>query len=103
MIKELQSLALDIRVQDKEGNDIELSELCNDEESNTKGADKEAIDAILGQRVMDDEIRRSFMMEDENGDPIEEEDDEFSDDEFSYDEEEVFEESDAFSDFGDDE
>ena len=91
MVKELQSLALDIRVQDKEGNDIELSELCAEEDAVTKGADKDAIDAVLGQRVMDEDLRRSFLMEDENGDAIEEEEDEFASD--------VFEAEESYDDF----
>ncbi len=94
MVKELQSLALDIRVQDRDGNDIELSELCAEEDAVTKGADKDAIDAVLGQRIMEDDIRRSFLFEDENGDAIEEEEDE------GFEESEVFE--DEFS-VGDDE
>ena len=40
---------------DKNGNDIDLSELCNDEDnSRVNRADADAIDAILGQRVADD-------------------------------------------------
>ena len=81
MVKELQSLALDIRVLDKDGNEIELSNLCQEEDSRTSRVDREAIDAVLGQRADDDELRRSFLMEDENGDLIEdeEEDDSFYD------------------------
>ena len=78
MVKELQSLALDIRVQDKEGNDIELSELCNNDDDNNYPSrmDKEAIEAVLGQQKMEDEMRRSFLFEDENGELLEDEDDE---------------------------
>ena len=77
MVKELQSLALDIRVLDKDGNEVELSTLCQEEDSRTSRADRDAIDAVLGQRATDEELRRSFLMEDENGDLIddEEEDD----------------------------
>ena len=67
LVKELQSLALDVRVLDRDGNDIELSELCNDDDAPTvKGADADAIDSILGQRVADDEIRKSFLIDDED-------------------------------------
>ena len=59
--------------QDKDGNNIELSELCNDDEPTSRGAEKDAIDAVLGQRSTDEDLRRSFLMEDENGDLIEEE------------------------------
>ena len=75
MVKELQSLALDIRVLDKDGNEIELSNLCQEEDSRTSRADREAIDAVLGQRANDEELRRSFLLEDENGDLIEDEED----------------------------
>jgi DNA-directed RNA polymerase subunit beta len=78
MVKELQSLALDIRVLDKEGNEIELSNLCQEEDSRTSRVDREAIDAVLGQRATDEELRRSFLMEDENGDIIEDEEEEDS-------------------------
>ena len=58
MVKELQSLALDVRVQDKDGNDIELSELCQEEDTGVSSkADKDAIDAVLNQRVADDALR----------------------------------------------
>ena len=78
MVKELQSLALDIRVLDKDGNEIELSNLCQEEDSRTSRADREAIDAVLGQRATDEELRRSFLMEDENGDLIEDEEEDDS-------------------------
>ena len=78
MVKELQSLALDIRVLDKDGNEVELSSLCQEEDSRTSRADRDAIDAVLGQRATDEELRRSFLMEDENGDLIEDEDEDDS-------------------------
>ena len=66
---------------DKDGNEIELSNLCQEEDSRTSRADREAIDSVLGQRANDEELRRSFLFEDENGDLIEdeEEDDSFFD------------------------
>jgi DNA-directed RNA polymerase subunit beta len=69
LVKELQSLALDVRVLDKQGNEIELSQLCQEEDAirNTSKADADAIDAVLNQRVADDALRQSFLMEDEDG------------------------------------
>ena len=76
LVKELQSLALDVRVQDRDGNDIELSELCReDDQPKFNKADRAAIDEVLGHNVDDGELRRSFMMEDEDGNLLEDEDD----------------------------
>ncbi len=99
LVKELQSLALDVRVQDRDGNDIELSSLCNEDESPIRHSrhDAEAIDAALGQSVEDDALRKSFLLEDEEGNSItdEEENEDFYDAE-----EEVYE--DEYSDDMDD-
>ena len=77
MVKELQALALDIRVLDKDGNEIELSELGRDEETaGINKADAAAIDEVLGRRVEDDELRKSFLFEDEDGNALEDEEDE---------------------------
>jgi len=71
LVKELQSLALDIRVLDKDSNEIELKE---DEESGYVNENEYIApkDAELGED--------GYTIEDENGEPIEEEDDEFEDD-----------------------
>ena len=76
LVKELQSLALDVRVQDRNGNDIELSELCREEESVSMNKhDADAIDEILGQQSGETrDFRDSFMLEDEDGNAIEDED-----------------------------
>ena len=98
LVKELQSLALDVRVQDRDGNDIELSELCRDDDTPTirNKADREAIDEVLGHNVEDDSIRDSFLLEDEDGNALEEDDDDLM-----YDPNEDVFDDDAF--FGDDE
>ena len=84
LVKELQSLALDVRVQDRDGNDLELSELCREEESTPMSrADASAIDDVLSHSVEDDSLRKSFLLEDEDGNAIDEddgEDDEYYDD-----------------------
>jgi DNA-directed RNA polymerase subunit beta len=89
MVRELQGLALDIRVQDSEGNDIELSEICNDDEAPVRHskADADAIDAVLGQNVADDALRQSFLMEDEDGNAILEAEEDDSD---FYSEQEIY-------------
>jgi DNA-directed RNA polymerase subunit beta len=79
LVKELQSLALDVRVLDRDGAEIELSELCNeDDNSRISRTDADATDAILGQRVADDELRKSFLVDDEeDADVDEDESDDF--------------------------
>ncbi|MBQ7347168.1 MAG: DNA-directed RNA polymerase subunit beta [Clostridia bacterium] len=76
MVKELQALALDIRVLDRDGNEIALSELGREEESSgINKADAAAIDEVLGRSVEDDEMRKSFFFEDEDGNALEDEED----------------------------
>ena len=98
MVRELQGLALDIRVQDADGNELELNSLCNDDDGSVRHskADAAAIDEVLGQRGSDEELRRSFLIEDEDGNVAEDssEDDYFD----SYQEDEVYEEGDSFDD-----
>jgi DNA-directed RNA polymerase subunit beta len=73
LVKELQSLALDVRVLDRDGEEIELSELCREDEPTViSRVDAAAIDEVLGKSVEDDSLRRSFMLEDEDGNEIEE-------------------------------
>ncbi len=93
LVKELQSLALDVRVLNKDGEELQLSSLCNDDEPSpySNSADSSAIDEALGQNTLTDEIRRAFQIENEDGE-VEEDDDE------TYAEEEVYE----AEDFGDD-
>ncbi len=90
LVKELQSLALDVRVQDRDGKEIELSERCREDEGAVMSrADAAAIDEVLGKHVEDGSLRRSFMMEDEDGNAIEDE------------EEEIFDISEGEDDYGD--
>ena len=99
LVKELQSLALDVRVQDKEGNDIDLSELCKDDEPYPiSRVDASAINDALGQHsAEDDELRRSFQIDGEEEEELDEDDD------FEYEEEVVAEEygSDFYGDEAD--
>jgi DNA-directed RNA polymerase subunit beta len=89
LVKELQSLALDIRTLDKNGNDIQLSTLCNDEEDNfpySGRADLALIDEIVDNSVETDDMDDSFLINDAD------------DDDFSYEEEEAYEGFDGFDD-----
>ncbi len=95
LIKELQSLALDVRVLDAAGEEIQLSTLCNDDEPSVyvNRAEEAALEeALRGQDDDEEELEKSFLISDENGDYIE------SDDEYDA-EEEVYEDE----SFGDDE
>ncbi|MBQ7172953.1 MAG: DNA-directed RNA polymerase subunit beta [Clostridia bacterium] len=73
MIKELQSLGLDVRVQDRDGNDVDLAKFTQEDDApSMTRADREAIEAALGQRGDEEDLRDSFLLEDEDG-TIEEE------------------------------
>ena len=64
LVKELQSLALDIRVLNKEGEEIELSSLCADDDMPVY-RDKHiaaAVDEATGQSVETDEFKDSFLV-----------------------------------------
>ena len=64
LVKELQSLALDIRVLNKEGEEIELSSLCVDDDAPVY-RDKHiaaAVDEATGQSVETDEFKDSFLV-----------------------------------------
>jgi DNA-directed RNA polymerase subunit beta len=64
MVKELQSLALDIRVLDKNGEEIQLSTLCNDDDV-TPYSNK-AAEALLEENNIanDEELDENFLIED---------------------------------------
>ena len=89
-MKELQSLALDIRVLDEDGNEIELSQLGEGDEDN---GPVYVTEDDIGSTVAGDGETDDMLVEDENGVV---EDDDFSD-EFSE------EYGDGIDDFGDDE
>ena len=98
LIKELQSLALDVRVLDEDGEEIKLSTLCLEEEPQvyTNQAEAAAIENALGQRG-DEDISDSFIMD---PDSIESEDD-FDGDGEIY-EDIADDEFDSYEDDGDD-
>ncbi len=78
LVKELQSLCLDIRVLDKEGNEVRLAEY--DEENQI--APTLVTDDMLGDLVVnDDDWNDSYVEKDEDGEDVEAEfDDDDSDD-----------------------
>ena len=87
LVKELQALALDVRVLDQNGEEIQLSTLCNEEDATSafaNRADVAAIEAALGQEELLEEELDGVSIEDEDGEVIlpEEEgsDDSFDDD-----------------------
>ena len=64
LVKELQSLGLNIRTLDKDGNDVQISSITNDEDTFTY-SNKAA--AMLAEDEMDedeDEIAQSFLIKD---------------------------------------
>ena len=92
LVKELQSLALDIRVLDKNGDEIQLSTLCNDDDVPQYSYKAKDINLALedDETVETDDIGDSFLIEDENGEYIVDE------------EEEVYEAEDFGDEFEDD-
>jgi len=80
LVKELQSLALDVKVLDKEGNEIELTSLADEEIDERNYVQAED----LGENVAnEDEIESSFTDEE-----FDDDDDDFGDDDF--DDDDVF-------------
>ena len=86
LVKELQALALDVRVLDENGEEIKLSTLCNEEDVNSafaNRADVAAIEAALGQEELLESDLQDMTIEDENGEvvlPDEDGDDSYDDD-----------------------
>ncbi len=83
LIRELQSLALDVRVLDEEGNEITLKEASAEELDNVRNV----VPEDLGENVKESDDIDGFYLEDENGDAIENEEDEFSDEFYGEDDE----------------
>ena len=79
LIKELQSLGLDVKVLDKDNQEIDLKQNFDDDDDMGFHHDDSAFDE---QNVADD--LEGYSMEDENGDPLLEEDS-YTDDDFSFD------------------
>ena len=78
LVKELQALALDVRVFNDKGEEVKLSTLCNEDES-PRYSGKPLTDlSDLGYVDSDEnELRKSFQFEDEDGNLIEPDEDEY--------------------------
>ena len=76
LVKELQALALDVRVLDKDGEEIQLSTLCNDDTPSPYGnkADLAAIEEELGRHGLDGDDLSNLTVENEDGEAEEDED-----------------------------
>ena len=71
LVKELQALALDIRVLDKNGEEIQLSNLCNEDDGpKYSGKPLEELPDFSHFDSDEKEFEDTFQIEDENGDPI---------------------------------
>ena len=85
LVKELQALALDIKVLDKNGEEIQLSTLCNEDEG-PKYSGKPVDMSLFEDETTadDDEFRDAFQFEDEEGNVIDDfaESDAFDDGEY---------------------
>ena len=66
LVKELQSLALNVRVLDKNGEEIQLSTLCAEEETTpyTNRAMDALLDDVLDNSVETDDLDESFLIDD---------------------------------------
>ena len=90
LVKELQSLSLDVKVLDAEGNEVELSDIIEEDTSRTP-ATIEEIDEAVDRAMLEGED------EDEMSDEEYNDDEDFEDEEEYYDEsEEVYDEDDSF-------
>ncbi len=87
LVKELQSLALDVRVQDKDGNEINLSELCNDTGDiyPSSRLNPEEIAAAFRQGAVEDELEDGNQILDEDGNPIDVDEELFGEEDEQYD------------------
>ena len=74
LVKELQSLALNVRVLDADGNEVDLTSIEDEIETPNYVSD-----ADIGESVETEELFESFTEEDENGDPVKPEEDDFFD------------------------
>ncbi len=91
LVKELQSLGLDVRVYDKDENEIDLKQNFDDELGFTSSDDK------AFTQVNDAEGAEGYALEDEEGNLIEDEDDEESFDEIFEDIDDMFSDDDEES------
>ena len=83
LVKELQSLALDIRVLNKDGEEISLSALCTDDSSSyLNKSDAAAVDDAVGQTITPEDFDDHFVFDDDEDDEDIGDDDDASDNDF---------------------
>ncbi|MBR4295683.1 MAG: DNA-directed RNA polymerase subunit beta [Clostridia bacterium] len=102
LVKELQSLALDVRVLDKNGEEVQLSTLCNEDDPvpYKRARDIRMDDDDFEGNVETKELYDSYTLTDENGDDIVDDgDDIYTDEDFGID---VADEDDVDIDLDDD-
>ena len=92
LVKELQSLGLDVRVYDSDKQEIDLRQNFDDELGFTQASDDKAF-----TNVNDAESAEGYSLEDEQGNPIEEEQEDFAE-EMMYSLEDSFEADDYYGD-----
>jgi DNA-directed RNA polymerase subunit beta len=87
LVKELQSLALDIKVLDKNGEEIELSTLCQDDDPPAYSFKHDAAFNGFGEDEVkdEDELRKSFQIDGDEADEDEEEIVYETEEEYAYD------------------
>ena len=62
LVKELQSLCLDVRVLDRNGKEVQLSTICSDDSVQYLGADAAVLKEAFGKGNAADEFRKSFLI-----------------------------------------
>ena len=96
LVKELQALALDVRVFNDKGEEVKLSTLCNEDDSPRYSGKPMTDLSDLGYVDSDEnELRKSFQFEDEDGNLIESDEDDYID------EEDIFGAGDSYEDDSD--
>ena len=85
LVKELQALALDIRVLDKDGKEIQLSTLCNEDDISPYSAKlNNDIPDYSSFETDEDELRDSYQFEDNEGNVIDDDGDDFDGSDYNY-------------------
>ncbi len=97
LVKELQSLCLDVRVLDRNGKEVQLSTICSDDSVQYLGADAAVLKEAFGKGNAADEFRKSFLIGNTGTESSRDTDGALDDDEDFYVEEEIYED-DSFED-----
>jgi DNA-directed RNA polymerase subunit beta len=96
LVKELQALALDVKVLGKDGEEIQLSTICNEDDSRRFNT-RDAADYSFGETHTDEnELSKSFEFMGEDGNPLEDDESIDEDDFFGADEYDDADDSDLY-------